>query len=196
LILIIDALRLLALVVFWAAVAVSGLLALRVIVSYATSNPFAWLPYHLRKMTEPLVRPMRGQFDGRTMRFDLLPLVAAVIVFLMGLFCADLLGRFAAVISNLYNTARYGTLWAPGFLIKQFLVLAGLLYIIAILLRILLPMFGVGYRNAVLRFVYGITEPLLRPLRRFFLIGMFDLSPMVAIFIIDFIIGIIATNLS
>jgi len=196
LILIIDALRLLALVVFWAAVAVAGLLALRVIVSYATSNPFAWLPYHLRKVTEPLVRPMRGQFDGRTMRFDLLPLVAAVIVFLMGLFCADLLGRFAAVIANIYNTARYGTLLVPGFLIKQFLILAGLLYIIAILLRILLPMFGVGYRNALLRLVYSLTEPLLKPLRRVFLIGMFDLSPMVAIIIIDFIIGIIATSLS
>jgi YggT family protein len=192
--LIIDALRLLALIVFWAAVVVAGLLALRVIVSYATSNPFAWLPYNLRKVTEPLVRPMRGQFDGRTMRFDLLPLVAAVIVFLMGLFCADLLGRFAAVISNIYNTARFGTLLVPGFLIKQFLILAGLLYIIAILLRILLPMFGVGYRNTLLRFVYSITEPLLRPLRRVFLIGMFDLSPMVAIFIIDFLIGIIATS--
>jgi len=191
--LIIDALKLLAWVVFYAAVVVAGLLALRVIISYVTSNPFAWLPYHLRKVTEPLVRPMRGQFDGRTMRFDLLPLVAAVIVFLMGLFGYDLLSRFAAVISNIYKTARYGTPGVPGFLIKQFLVLAGLLYIIAILLRILLPMFGVGYRNALLRFVYGITEPLLRPLRRFFLIGMFDLSPMVAIFIIDLIIGIIAT---
>jgi len=193
---IIDALKLLALIVFYAATVVAGLLALRVIVSYATSNPFAWLPYHLRKITEPLVRPMRGQFDGRTMRFDLLPLVAAVIVFLIGLFCADLIGRFAAVISNVYNTARYGTLLVPGFLIKQFLILAGLVYIIAILLRILLPIFGVGYRNAIFRIVYSMTEPLLRPLRRFFLIGMFDLSPMVAIFIIDFIIGIIATRVS
>jgi YggT family protein len=191
---IIEALRLLALVVFWAAVVVAGLLALRVIVSYATSNPFAWLPYHLRKVTEPLVRPMRGQFDGRTMRFDLLPLVAAVIVFLMGLFCADLLGRFAAVIANIYKTAQYGTLLVPGFLIKQLLILVGLLYIIAILLRILLPMFGVGYRNALLRLVYSLTEPLLKPLRRVFLIGMFDLSPMVAIIIIDFIIGFIATS--
>jgi YggT family protein len=194
LIIIIDALSLLALIVLWAAAIVAGLLALRVIVSYATSNPFAWLPYHLRKITEPLVRPLRGQFDGRTMRFDLLPLVAAVIVFLIGLFCADLLGRFAAVISNVYYTARHGTLMVPGFLIKQVLILAGLLYIIAILLRILLPMFGVGYRNALLRFVYTITEPLLRPLRRVFLIGMFDLSPMVAIFIIDFLIRIVATS--
>jgi len=189
---IIDALRLLAVIVFWTAAVVAGLLALRVVVSYATSNPFAWLPYHLRKVTEPLVRPMRGQFDGRTMRFDLLPLVAAVIVFLIGLFCADLIGRFAAVLYNIYNTARHGTLLVPGFLIKQFIILAGLLYIIAILLRILLPMFGVSYRNPLLRFVYTITEPLLKPLRRVFLIGMFDLSPMVAIFIIDFLIGIIA----
>jgi YggT family protein len=184
----------LANIVFWTSAVVAGLLALRVIVSYSTSNPFAWLPYHLRKVTEPLVRPMRGQFDGRTMRFDLLPLVAAVIVFLMGLFCADLLIRFAAVISNVYNTARLGTLLVPGFLIRQSLILAGLLYIIAILLRILLPIFGAGYRNAIFRFVYSITEPLLRPLRRVFLIGMFDLSPMVAIFIIDFLIGIIAAN--
>ncbi len=66
----------------------------------------------------------------------------------------------------------------------------------AILLRILLPWFGIGYRNALLRLVYGITEPVLRPLRRFFLVGMFDLSPMVAIIIIRFVIGIIATNIA
>jgi len=193
--LIINALGLLALFAFWAAAIVAALLTLRVIVSYATANPFAWLPYNLRKLTEPLVRPLRGQFDGRTMRYDLLPLVAAVIVFLMGLFCAELIRRFAAVIANVYFTAIHGTLLVPSFLIKEALITAGLLYIIAILLRILLPMFGVGYRSSLLRFVYTITEPLLRPLRRVFLIGMFDLSPMVAIFIIDIVIGIIETNI-
>jgi YggT family protein len=168
---------------------------LRVVVSYVTSNPFAWLPYHLRKLTEPLVRPLRGQFDGRTMRFDLLPLVAAMVVFVIGLMVADLMLTLSAVVSNVYKTAVHGTLMVPGFLFKQFLILAFLLYIVAILLRVLLPLFGVGYRNGLLRFVYGITEPLLRPLRRFFLIGMFDLSPWVAIIIIRFAMGIIVTNL-
>jgi YggT family protein len=193
--LIIDALSWLSLIVFWASAIIAGLLVLRVIVSYATSNPFAWLPYHLRKWTEPLVRPMRGQFDGRTMRFDLLPLVAAVIVFIMGLMTVDLLVTLSSVFSNLYRTALHGTVMVPGFLIKQFVTLALLLYIVAILLRILLPLFGIGYRNALLRFVYGITEPVLRPLRRFFLIGMFDLSPWVAIIIIRFVLGFIATNI-
>jgi YggT family protein len=194
LMLIVYALTWLALIVLWASAIVAGLLTLRVILSYATTNPFAWLPYHLRKITEPLVRPLRSQFDGRYMRFDLLPLVAAVIVFVMGLMAADLVTKLANVIYNIYETARHGTLLVPGFLIKQFLVLALLLYIIAIFLRIVLPMFGVGYRNALLRFVYSITEPLLRPLRRVFLIGMFDLSPIVAIIIINLVIRLITSN--
>jgi YggT family protein len=194
LMLIVDALTWLALIVLWASAIIAGLLTLRVILSYATSNPFAWLPYHLRKITEPLVRPLRSQFDGRYMRFDLLPLVAAVIVFVTGLMADNLLRTFASVIYNIYNTARHGTLLVPGFLIKELLIIALLLYIIAIFLRIVLPMFGVGYRNALLRFVYSITEPLLRPLRRVFLIGMFDLSPIVAIFIINLVIGVITQN--
>jgi YggT family protein len=193
--LIISILSWLSLIIFWAAAIVAGLLVLRVVVSYATANPFAWLPYHLRRVTEPIVRPMRGQFDGRTMRFDLLPLVAALIVFVMGLMIVDLLVTLSAVFSNIYLTARHGTVMAPVFLIKQFLIVALLLYIIAILLRILLPLFGVGYRNALLRLVYSITEPLLRPLRRFFLIGMFDLSPWIAIIIIRFVMSIISSNI-
>jgi len=192
---IIDVLSWLPTIVTCVTAIIAGLLVLRVVVSYATSNPFAWLPYHLRKLTEPLVRPLRGQFDGRTMRFDLLPLVAAMVVFVIGLMVADLMLTLYAVVSNVYKTAVHGTVMDPGFLIKQFLILAFLLYIVAILLRVLLPLFGVGYRNALLRFVYAITEPLLRPLRRFFLIGMFDLSPWVAIIIIRFEMGIIVTNL-
>jgi len=193
--LIIEVLSWLAWIVYWVTAIVAGLLVLRVIVSYATSNPFAWVPYHLRQITEPIVRPLRGQFDGRSMRFDLLPLVAAAVVFVMGLMTADLLFTLSAVVSNVYKTAVYGTVLVPSFLIKQFLILVGLLYIIAILLRILLPLFGISHRNSLFRFVYAITEPVLRPLRRFFLIGRFDLSPWVAIIIIRFVMGIVATNI-
>jgi YggT family protein len=66
-----------------------------------------------------------------------------------------------------------------------------LLYKVAIFLRLLLPYFGVGTRNTFMRFIYSITEPLLRPLRRFFTARMFDLSPFVAIILVDLVVRII-----
>jgi Zn-dependent protease len=67
-----------------------------------------------------------------------------------------------------------------------------------ILLRVLLswlPMFGIHIdaSNPVINFIYRITDPLLRPLQRYSRVGMIDLSPLIAFFIIslmqNFLVG-------
>ncbi len=61
-----------------------------------------------------------------------------------------------------------------------------------ILVRVLLtwlPRFGVHIdpQNPIVRFMHLITEPLLYPLRRFSRVGMIDLSPIIAFFLISLI---------
>jgi Zn-dependent protease len=67
-----------------------------------------------------------------------------------------------------------------------------------ILVRVLLswlPMFGIHIdpSHPVISFIYRMTDPLLRPLQRYSRVGMIDLSPLIAFFIIsllqNFLVG-------
>jgi YggT family protein len=49
-------------------------------------------------------------------------------------------------------------------------------------------------RNPIVRFLVDVTEPVLAPIRRFTMIGMIDLSPLVLIFLIQFIFGVLASQ--
>ena len=62
----------------------------------------------------------------------------------------------------------------------------------AILIRVLLswlPMANIRIDpyNPAVRLLYTITDPILEPLRRFTTIGMMDLSPLVALILLDFL---------
>ncbi|HSE98050.1 MAG TPA: YggT family protein, partial [Blastocatellia bacterium] len=70
--------------------------------------------------------------------------------------------------------------------------LTGLLYVAAIFLRFFLPFLGVGYMKKWFRFIFTITEPLLKPLRRIFVAGMFDFSPLVAMVLVQLLTGLLA----
>lgn len=61
-----------------------------------------------------------------------------------------------------------------------------------ILARVLLswlPMFGVRFdsRNPIISFVHRLTDPILRPLQPYSRVGMMDLSPLIAFFLIGLI---------
>ena len=55
------------------------------------------------------------------------------------------------------------------------------LYSLAIIARAFLPLVGADLSNPIVRFIFDITEPVLAPLRRFTIVGMWDLSPVAAI---------------
>jgi uncharacterized protein YggT (Ycf19 family) len=194
-------------IIFAASAIAAGLLVLRVIVAWAGSNPFLWVPYQLRRVTEPMVRPFRQPFSGyhsRYERFDLLPLVAAVMVLLTGWFIADIIWRLTAISANLFGMARYGLL-SGGYpagrsiVLSSLILLIGTLYEAAIFSRFLLPLFGVGYSSSLLRFLFKITEPLLRPIRRllgrFVSISVFDFTPLLGLIVVrlvsEFLAGLV-----
>lgn len=174
--------------------AVAGLFILRVIISSTTSNPYAWLPFHLRRITEPLVAPLRPQFDRRYMRFDLMPLVMGVLILVTGLFVYSMIEQLSAIFYATYRGFVF-RLATPAFLVKELILLLAWFYVAAIFLRFLMPWFGLGYRSSVMRFLFVITEPLLRPLRRFCVAGMFDFSPIIAIFIIQIVASFLSSSI-
>jgi len=64
----------------------------------------------------------------------------------------------------------------------------------AIFIRVLLSWFPIDPRNPLVMFLYDITEPILEPLRRVIpRMGMFDLSPLVALILIQ-VLGNLAVN--
>lgn len=59
------------------------------------------------------------------------------------------------------------------------------LYTLAIFVRIIFSWGGASYVNRLMRFLVRATEPLLAPLRRMLpTVGMFDISPLIAFFIV------------
>lgn len=185
-----------SLVIFWGTIAVASLLFLRVILTWVGANPFGRIPYHLTRITEPLVRPVRSQFGGgRYLRYDLIPLVMGVLILVTGLFIASMLGQLGGILTAIGRNIALGAL-ASGAMIGELIRLLGLLYVVAIFLRFFMPFFGVGYRNKFFHFLFTITEPLLKPLRRIFVAGMFDFSPIVAMFLIQILTGFLAEMVS
>lgn len=60
-------------------------------------------------------------------------------------------------------------------------------YWILLLARAFLPLMGMDNWNPLFRFIFNITEPVLAPLRRFSVVGMWDLSPIVAMILLTII---------
>lgn len=64
----------------------------------------------------------------------------------------------------------------------------------AIFIRVILSWFGIDPRNPVVIFLHDITEPILSPLRQFIpRLGMLDLTPMIAIFLLIIINRAVST---
>jgi len=125
------------------------------------------------------------------MRYDLIPLVMGVLILVTGLFIASMLGQLGLIIDAIATIVVLHQI-ASAAMMGQIIRLLGLLYVAAIFLRFFLPFFGVGYRNRFFHFLFVMTEPLLKPLRRVFVAGMFDFSPIVAMFIVQILTGFLA----
>jgi YggT family protein len=68
------------------------------------------------------------------------------------------------------------------------------LYSLVIIARAFLPLIGLDTSNPIVRFIYDITEPVLAPLRRFTVVGMWDFSPLAALILLT-IVQSVLTNL-
>jgi len=158
------------------------LVLLRLIANYTDLNPFTWSALTIRRLTDPLITPVRRALLGFGVDPKYAPLVTILIAILMGWFglqlVASLANTVAGVVLSLQELAIVAII---GY------VLYGLLavYTLLVFIRIVFSWATLSYSNRVMRFLVNTTEPLLGPLRRIIPpLGMFDISPFVAFIIL------------
>ncbi len=163
-------------------VAVIALVLLRLIADKANPNPFGWTARTIRRLTDPLISPVRRALAGFGVNPKYAPLVTILLTILLGWFSLQLVGSLANTIAGiLHSLDKHAVVPIIGY------VLYGLLsfYILLIFLRIVFSWVMVSYSSRLMRFVVNATEPLLGPLRRWVpRVGMFDISPMFAFVIV------------
>ena len=98
--------NLLVLVFYWlsllvttATVIFAALFFLRAILKWMNVNPFAKIPYHLTRITEPMVRQLRSQFGGPVLRYDLFPLLVGILILTLGLSLSSLIWQLGLILS-------------------------------------------------------------------------------------------------
>lgn len=158
------------------------LVILRLIANQVDLNPFGSPAITLRRLTDPLVGPVRRALMGFGVDPKYAPLVTILIAILLGWFVLQLVANVANTIAGLLLSSQRGAI-APmvGYLLYGSLALYSLL----IFVRIIFSWVMVSYSNRLMRFLVNATEPLMGPLRRMVPpLGRFDISPIVAFIIL------------
>ena len=186
--------------IWWAATAIGAagilLIILRSLFLYTDVNPFTWHARNVRRVTDPVILPVRRMLVA----FRLDPMVAPFIVVILLILILVLLVQFAGNVLNMLAGILYVVTnrrpGAPAAIVGYLLFGLLGLYTLAIFGRIIFSWVGASYDNRLARFLIQVTEPLLAPLRRLVpAVGMFDVSPLVAFFILWIAQSIVASVL-
>jgi YggT family protein len=163
-------------------VMVIALMILRLIANAADLNPFGWTARSIRNATDPFLMPVRRGLASFGVDPKYAPLVTILLAILVGWLCLQVVSGVVNTTLGMVESALRGA-FVPmiGYLLYGMLNL----YALMIAIRIIFSWGQVSYANRLMRFLIRTTEPLLRPLRHIIPpLGMFDISPIVALFII------------
>ena len=162
--------------------AVVALMIVRLILNYADLNPFSRPVIFVRRLSDPLVNPVRRSLIQFGFGPNLTPLFVILVSILLGWFFLQLVGSVLFTISGVIASAANAKVVAiVGFLLFGFLSV----YMLLITIRIVFSWGGVNYSNRVMRFLVNATEPVMAPMRRLVPpLGVFDISPMIVLLIL------------
>lgn len=163
-------------------VGVIVLMVLRLVADGLDLNPFGWMSRTIRRLTDGLIVPVRGGLRNFGIDPKFAPLVAILLVILLGFFVLQLVDTIFFTIAGVIGSSQSGAAVAVlGFLLYGLISL----YILFIVIRIVFSWGMVSYTNRIMRFLVDVTEPLLGPLRRMIPpLGWIDISPFVAFLIL------------
>lgn len=167
------------------AAAVLGIIVLviaRLIVIYADVNPFNRTAMTIRQFSDPLVNPVRGFLLSYRLDPKLAPFVTILIAILVGWFILQLVGSVVFTARGIVTSLQSGSMTSlVGYIL--FGVLA--LYSLMIIARVIFS-WGLTYGHPFMRFLIRWTDPILVPFRRLIPpLGMFDISPIVVLVILQ-----------
>jgi YggT family protein len=163
-------------------VATIVLMLLRLLMNYADVNPFNRSAMMVRRLSDPLVNPVRRSLASFGVEPKIAPLITILLVILVGWFAVQLAASVLNMVAGvMLALSRNSVVAVIGYLLYGLLAFYSLL----IFIRIIFSWGMVRYSNPLMRFLVNATDPLLVPLRRMIPpLGMFDLSAIVAFILI------------
>lgn len=158
------------------------LMLVRLALNYADLNPFSRPVIYVRRLSDPLVNPVRRSLIQFGFGPNITPLVVILITILLGWFVLQLAETILSTVAGVVAALQQARVVAVvGYLLYGFLAV----YMLLIVIRIIFSWGNVSYTNRVMRFLVAATDPLLVPLRRVIPpLGVFDISPLVALLIL------------
>src|SRR5215207_5123725 len=172
---------------------VIALMLARLILNKADLNPFSRPVIMVRRWTDPLVNPVRRPLVQAGISPNVTPLVVILIAIMLGYFATQFIGAVLFTVRGLWLSVLLAEPIAlVGYIIYGVLAM----YTLMIFVRIILS-WGVSPHNRLLHFLIRATEPVLGPFRRLIpMVGFFDISPIVVLFLLDLLQrAVIATML-
>lgn len=150
-----------------------GAVLIRMLLALSRADFYNPLSQFIVKITNPLLIPLRRIIPSIG-KMDTAAVVLALLLKMVQTFLlANLMGSSAGVAQILV----YSVLDLVSTVIW--------IYIFALIIQAVLSWVGQSHGNPLAGLLHSLTEPLLRPVRRFVpVVGMIDLSPMVAILLL------------
>ena len=158
------------------------LMLVRLALNYADMNPFSRPVIYVRRLSDPLVNPVRRSLLQFGFSPNITPLVVILITILLGWFVLQLTESILKMVVGVVAAARdTNVVKLVGWLLYGFLEI----YALLIVIRIIFSWGSVSRTNRVMRFLTGATDPLLVPLQRIIPpLGVFDISALVALLLL------------
>lgn len=171
--------------VFYAMLIFIALLVLRLIFNYSDPNPFGRIgrfSYQLKKRTDRFVYPAARLLAAFRIDTRLAPVITILISAMLAFFAVQIIGNTFFIIDGLTAGVANGNIkWIIGFVLYAVLSV----YVLLIFIRFISSWF-VFTKNTFFGFVKKATDPVLLPFQRLIPpIGMFDISAMVVLIIIQ-----------
>ncbi len=144
-------------------------------------NPFGWLSYYVRRLTDPMIWPIAQHMPGNANAAPLILIIATLVgAFFFKWMLADVLTALRGLLSGVDSGDLLQIIgWVLYGVVAVLLVL-----IVARIVFSWLPFIRDG---RLMWMLYRLTEPVMGPFRQLIPpLGMFDLSPMLLIFLLQF----------
>lgn len=170
-----------------------ALMLARLILNKADLNPFSSPVIMLRRWTDPLVNPVRRLVIRMGFGPNIAPLFVVLVALVLGYFASMFVGAVLDTAQVLVSGAQRGM---PITIVGGLLYGCIAVYMLLIFARILYSWFADPH-SPLLHFLIRATEPVLAPFRRVLppVGGMFDLSPIIVMFLLDLLRRAVAATL-
>lgn len=171
---------------------------MRLIFNYTDPNPFGLIgriSFRIKKWTDKFVYPIASFLARMKIDTRIAPLIGILISCVIGYFILQLFYNLFFTVDGVAEGFRTASITRiVGFLLYGFLGF----YSLMIVIRIVLSWIVTG-TNKALRFLHRLTDPILEPFRKIIPpLGMFDISPIVVLFLLNFlqlaVAGVLLSN--